>query len=107
MNRLHLSSVFAGLTAKMQKPQAEAFRFYARRVGRRKLVKKKQTNKQARTDAEREKRKLLAKDDKAFSFGRALLLKVEACYTCGLRAFAPGREEIFNTLIKSRLRIST
>ena len=72
-----------------------------------KLVKKKQTNKQARTDAEQEKRKLLAKDDKAFSFGRALLLKVEACYTCGLRAFAPGREEIFNTLIKSRLRIST
>ena len=67
-----------------------------------KLVKK-QTNKRARTDAEQEKRKRLAKGDNVFSFGRALLLKLEACYTCGLRAFAQGRKEVFNTLIKSRL----
>ena len=44
MNRLHLRSVFAGLTAKMQKSQA--FRFYARRVGRKVGEKNKQTNKQ-------------------------------------------------------------
>ena len=97
MNRLHLSSVFAGLTAKMQKPQA--FRFYARRVGS-KVGEKKQTNKQTspyRSVSD------WAKGDNAFLFGRALLLKVEACYTCGLRAFAQGREKVFNTLIKSRL----
>ena len=75
-----------------------------------KLVKKqtnKQTNnKRARTDAEQGLSVSdWAKCDKAFSFGRAVLLKVEARYTCGLRAFAQGREEVFNTLIKSRLRI--
>ena len=42
MNRLHLSSVFAGLKAKMQKSQA--FQFYARRVGRK--VGEKKKNKQ-------------------------------------------------------------
>ena len=107
MNRLHLCSVFAGLTAKMQKSQA--FRFYARRVGRKVGEEKqtnKQTNKRARTDAEQGlSLSDWAKGDKAFSFGRALLLKVEARYTCGLRAFAQGREEVFNTLIKSRIRI--
>ena len=82
------------------------FRFYARTVGRKVgEKKKKQTSKRACTDAEQEERKQLAKGDNAFSFGRALLLKVEACYTCALRAFAQGREEVFNTLIKSRLRI--
>ena len=99
MNRLHLCSVFAGLTAKMQK--AQAFRFYARRVGRKVGEKKtnKQTNKRARTDAEQGLSVSdWAKGDKAFSFGRAVLLKVEARYTCGLRAFAQGREEVFNTL---------
>ena len=102
MNRLHLCSVFAGLTAKMQKSQA--FRFYARRVGVKKT--NKQTNKRARTDAEQGLSVSdWAKCDKAFSFGRTVLLKVEARYTCGLRAFAQGREKVFNTLIKSRLRI--
>ena len=67
---------------------------------------KKQTNKRARTDAEQGLSVSdWAKCDKAFSFGRAFLLIVEARYTCGLRAFAQGREEVFNTLIKSRLRI--
>ena len=48
MNRLHLSSVFAGLKAKMQKSQA--FRFYARRVGRKVGEKKnKQTNEPVQT----------------------------------------------------------
>ena len=66
----------------------------------------KQTNKRARTDAEQGLSVSdWAKCDKAFSFGRTVLLKVEARYTCGLRAFAQGREEVFNTLIKSRLRI--
>ena len=103
MNRLHLCSVFAGLMAKMQKSQA--FRFYARRV-RRKVGEKKKTNKRARTDAEQGLSVSdWAKGDKAFSFGRALLLKVEARYTCGLRAFGQEREKVFNTLIKSRLRI--
>ena len=66
----------------------------------------KQTNKRARTDAEQGLSVSdWAKGDKAFSFGRAFLLIAEARYTCGLRAFAQGREEVFNTLIKSRLRI--
>ena len=106
MNRLHLSSVFARLTAKMQKSQA--FRFYARRVGRKVGEKNKQTNKQTNEPVQTGSRESVsdwAKGDKAFSFGRVLLLKVEARYTCGLRAFAQGREEVFNTLIKSRLRI--
>ena len=47
MNRLHLSSVFAGLKAKMQKSQA--FRFYARRVGRKVGEKNKQTNEPVQT----------------------------------------------------------
>lgn len=65
-----------------------------------KLVKKKQTNKRARTDAEQGLSVSdWAKGDKAFS------LKVEARYTCGLRAFGQEREKVFNTLIKSRLRI--
>ena len=98
MNRLHLCSVFAGLTAKMQK--SKAFRFYARRVGRKVGEKNKQTNKRARTDAEQGLSVSdWAKGDKAFLFGRALLLKVEARYTCGLIAFGQGREKVLNRLL--------
>ena len=91
-----------GADGKDRKPQA--LRFCARRVGRKVGEKKNQTNKPVQTRS-RKSVSDWAKGDNDFSFGRALLLKVQACYTCGLRAFARGWEEVFNTLIKSRLRI--
>ena len=64
----------------------------------------KQTNEPVQTRSRKSVISDRAKGDNIFSFGRALLLKLEARYTCGL-AFAQGREEVFNTLIKSRLRM--